>query len=52
MRISVRTEIQSIESILSHSGVDGGDGDCLHLKAVCYIVVSCLEFDCILKLLH
>ena len=31
------------------SGRIGGDGDCLHLKADCHIVVSCLEFVCMLK---
>ena len=33
-------------------GVDGGDRDCLHWKAVCHIFVSCLVFVCKMKLLH
>ena len=29
-----------------------GDRDCLHWKGVCHIVVSCLVFVCMMKLLH
>ena len=40
-------------SLCKESGdVDSGDGNCLHLKAVCQIIVSCLDFVCMLTLLH